>query len=218
MSKMAPCVLLISRPHGVPTARRNVFRAPPQTRPVTPARGMFRAASLSGTKSCKNNLSAWPKTIASHETRFMGSRLKSKRCAPCTVGHSHRCVSHKCTCVKSLKPTNSFGCREGAFSDSASKAKAAPKPPRRQNTAAESSATRAAWSWLPRAASPAAGNHSAVSPDVCSGTGLKILSRSKKVIRSRHFRVLGRKLAGETKPNGPQGGLWVCQTLATSRG
>ena len=36
-----------------------------------------------------------------------------------------------------------------------------------------------------------------------------LLSRSKKVHQSRHFRVLGRKSAGGTKPNGPQGG-WVC--------
>ena len=38
----------------------------------------------------------------------------------------------------------------------------------------------------------------------------RILSRSKKVHQSRQFRVLGRKSAGKTKPNGPQGGLWVC--------
>ena len=30
-----------------------------------------------------------------------------------------------------------------------------------------------------------------------------ILSRSKKVIRSRHLWVVGRKSAGGTKPNGP---------------
>ena len=41
--------------------------------------------------------------------------------------------------------------------------------------------------------------------------GLKtILSRSLKVIRLRQFRVVGHKSAGETKPNGPQGGRWVC--------
>ena len=40
--------------------------------------------------------------------------------------------------------------------------------------------------------------------------GNGILSRSKKVHQSRQFRVLGRKSAGKTKPNGPQGGLWVC--------
>ena len=39
---------------------------------------------------------------------------------------------------------------------------------------------------------------------------LAILSCSKKVHRSRQFRVVGRKSAGGTKPNGPQGGLWVC--------
>ena len=37
-----------------------------------------------------------------------------------------------------------------------------------------------------------------------------ILSRSKKKIQLRLLWVLGRKSAGETKPIGPQGGLWVC--------
>ena len=38
----------------------------------------------------------------------------------------------------------------------------------------------------------------------------EVLSRSMKVHRSRQFRVLGRKSSGGTKPNGPQGGQWVC--------
>ena len=37
-----------------------------------------------------------------------------------------------------------------------------------------------------------------------------ILPCSMKVYRFRHFRIVGRKSAGKTKPNGPQGGLWVC--------
>ena len=39
---------------------------------------------------------------------------------------------------------------------------------------------------------------------------VKLLSRSKKVIRLRLLRVVGRNSAGKTKPNGPQGGPWVC--------
>ena len=37
-----------------------------------------------------------------------------------------------------------------------------------------------------------------------------VLSCSKKVSQSQLLWVLGRKSAGGTKPNGPQGGRWVC--------
>ena len=37
-----------------------------------------------------------------------------------------------------------------------------------------------------------------------------ILPRSKKVTQSRLLWVLGRKSAGGTRANGPQGGRWVC--------